>query len=82
MLRLKDNLTSEMLGNFELFLYVSKADKGPLAQRLYVFAKDEKGNLMLLHDWAASTGRARLEVSPQGRRSFTATPGGYFAKQG
>ena len=29
-----------MLKNFDLFLYVSKAKKGPLAQRLYVFKKD------------------------------------------
>ena len=38
--RLKENLTPEMLKNFSLFLYVSKASDGPLAQRLYVFRKN------------------------------------------
>ena len=31
-----------MLKNFDLFLYVSKAEKGPLAQRLYVFKKEQR----------------------------------------
>jgi hypothetical protein len=76
--RLKKNLTPELLNNFSLFLYVSSAAKGPFAQHLYVFRKDGNGGLVLLHDWLASTGRAREEVSPQGRRSFTATPAGYY----
>jgi lipoprotein-anchoring transpeptidase ErfK/SrfK len=76
--RLKENLTPEMLKNFSLFLYVSKASDGPLAQRLYVFTKDAGGKLVLAHDWAASTGREKLEVSPRGQRSFTSTPQGYY----
>jgi hypothetical protein len=77
-LRLKASLTSEMLRNFDLFLYVSKADRGPLAQRLYVFRKTADGDLKLAYDWAASTGRERSEISPIGRRAFTATPRGYY----
>jgi lipoprotein-anchoring transpeptidase ErfK/SrfK len=70
-------LTPEMRDNFGLFIFVSKSVKGPLAQRMYVFAK-EKSTLTLLHDWAASTGREKSEVSPRGERSFTATPAGLY----
>jgi lipoprotein-anchoring transpeptidase ErfK/SrfK len=76
--RLKENLTPEMLKSFELFLYVSKADRGPLAQRMYVFRKQKDVGLNLLYDWPASTGREQREVSPRGRSSFTGTPRGYY----
>jgi hypothetical protein len=76
--RLKENLTPALLKNFSLFLYVSTAPRGPLAQQLYVFRKSADGSLELLHDWAASTGRARYEISPLGRHVFTATPVGYY----
>jgi hypothetical protein len=75
--RLMASLTPEMTQNFDLFLYVSKAERGPLAQRLYVFRK-EGGTLKLLYDWAASTGREQDEISPRGRHSFTATPKGFY----
>jgi lipoprotein-anchoring transpeptidase ErfK/SrfK len=75
--RLAATLTPEMLGNFGLFIFVSKAARGPLAQRMYVFRK-QQGGLVLLHDWAASTGREKSEVSPRGQRSFTATPAGLY----
>jgi len=77
-MRLRAQLTPEMLGNFDLFLYVSKAAHGPLAQRMYVFRKTQSGELDLLYDWAASTGRERSETSPRGVRTFTATPAGYY----
>jgi lipoprotein-anchoring transpeptidase ErfK/SrfK len=76
--RLKESLTPEMLNAFDLFIYVSKAARGPLAQRMYVFRKQPGGRLALLHDWPASTGREKREISPRGRRSFTATPPGYY----
>lgn len=75
--RLKASLTQEMVQNFDLFLYVSKANHGPLAQRLYVFRKQD-GALKLAYDWAASTGREQDEISPRGRSTFTATPRGYY----
>lgn len=75
--RLSAGLTPEMLRHFELFLYVSKAARGPLAQRMYVFDK-RGGDLRLLHDWAASTGREQSEVNARGRASFTTTPAGYY----
>jgi hypothetical protein len=76
--RLRSQLTQEMLQGFDLFLYVSKAERGPLAQRMYVFRKTPAGELNLLYDWAASTGREQNEVTPRGVRTFTATPAGYY----
>ncbi len=76
--RLRDNLTSEMLANFELFLYVSKADAGPWAQRMYVFQKQSSGDLKLLYNWPVSTGREKIEFNPAGRRVVTETPPGYY----
>ncbi|HEY0302428.1 MAG TPA: L,D-transpeptidase [Rhizomicrobium sp.] len=77
-LRLKENLTHEMLEHFSLFLYVSKADNGPWAQRLYVFRKDAGGNLAMLYNWPASTGREKIEMAPNGTRQPSFTPLGYY----
>ena len=76
--RLRDSLTPDLLDNFGLFLFVSKAAHGPLAQRLYVFEKSANGELTMVHDWAASTGREKSEISPRGRASFTGTPRGIY----
>ena len=76
--RMKDNLTGEMLANFELFLYVSKADTGPWAQHMYVFQKQAGGDLALLYNWPVSTGRERIELDSSGRRMATFTPQGYY----
>lgn len=76
--RLKENLTPDMLKGFDLFLYVSKSEHGPLAQRMYVFRKQAGGRLALLYDWPASTGREQRETSPRGRSTFTDTPRGYY----
>lgn len=75
---LRDDLTREMFANFDLFLYVSKAEKGPLAQRMYVFAKQSSGDLALRYDWSVSTGREKIELSPNGLRLVTDTPEGYY----
>jgi len=74
---LVSTLTAEMLDNFGLFIFVSKAASGPLAQRMYVFRK-EAGALNLVYDWSASTGREKAEVDARGLRSFTATPAGFY----
>jgi len=76
--RLEAGLTPEMMRNFDLFLYVSKADSGPLSQRMYVFEKGRSGGLKLIHDWAASTGREQSEITPRGARTVTTTPSGYY----
>jgi lipoprotein-anchoring transpeptidase ErfK/SrfK len=75
--RLTDKLTPEMVGHFDLILYVSKAASGPLAQRMVVF-RNSDGVLTPIHDWKVSTGREQDEVSPRGRSTFTATPKGYY----
>jgi hypothetical protein len=76
--RLEQSLTPELRTNFDLFLFVSTAARGPAAQRLYVFKKSSGGKLSLAYDWAASTGRERYERSPLGQRTFTATPTGLY----
>lgn len=77
-MRLKESLTHEMLDNFGLFLYVSKADNGPWAQHLYVFRKDAGGNLAMLYNWPASTGREKIEIAADGTRQPSYTPRGYY----
>jgi len=76
--RLKQSLSREMLANFSLFLYVSKADNGPWAQHMYVFSKDAGGNLNLLYNWPASTGRELVEIAADGTRQPSYTPQGYY----
>jgi hypothetical protein len=61
-----------------LFLYVSKADAGPWAQRMYVFKKDTSGNLNMLYNWPVSTGREQVELNPAGKKLKTETPPGYY----
>ena len=75
---LRSSLTKEMLANFELFLYVSKADHGVAAQRMYVFQKQDNGDLALRYNWAVSTGREIDEIAPSGQREPTITPAGYY----
>lgn len=76
--RLKDSLSPEMFENFGLFIYVDKADSGPLAQRMYVFEKTDGGDLALLYDWPVSTGREQIERDRHGREESTATPVGFY----
>ncbi|MGN6515079.1 MAG: L,D-transpeptidase [Rhizomicrobium sp.] len=74
----RGSLTTEMLANFELFLYVSKADHGNAAQRMYVFQKQASGDLVMLYNWPASTGRELDEIAPNGQSEPTITPAGYY----
>jgi len=65
--------------HFDLFLYVSKSTKGPLAQRMYVFTKNRgTDELTLLHDWPVSTGREAMERDNNGVLTSTTTPVGYY----
>lgn len=77
MARLAASLTPDMRAHFGLFVFVSKAAHGPLAQRMYVF-RNVHGGLALLHDWRVSTGREKNEISPRGRSGVTATPAGFY----
>ena len=76
--RLEDNLTAPLYRRFDLFLYVSKAAKGPLAQRMYVFAKTKSGGLRLRYDWEVSTGREKIERNKAGAELASFTPQGYY----
>ena len=76
--RLKASLSPELLQNFGLFLYIDKAEHGPLAQRMYVFEKTGDGDLALLYDWPVSTGRERIERDAHGRVQYSGTPLGFF----
>jgi len=75
---LKDNLTQELYDDFQLFLYVSKAGHGPLAQQMYVFRKRRDGDLALLYHWPVSTGRELVEYNSEGRMLPSYTPSGYY----
>lgn len=57
---------------FDLYLYVSKAARGPIAQHMFAYRRLEDGRLVLVHDWLVSTGRERRE------KYFTTTPVGLF----
>jgi predicted transglutaminase-like cysteine proteinase len=76
--RLRQNLTREMISSFDLFLYVSKAEHGPWAQHMYVFAKAENGDLNLKYNWLVSTGLEKPELNGAGVRLETHTPTGYY----
>jgi len=75
--RLRASLSADLWANFDLFLYVSKADHGPWAQRMFVFAK-ESDSLRLMHAWPVSTGREETEPDAHGHLRITATPTGYY----
>ena len=75
---MKVSLTKELYANFELFLYVSKADHGPWQQRMYVFQKQASGDLDMLYSFPVSTGHEALVPGPTGRLLKTDTPQGYY----
>jgi lipoprotein-anchoring transpeptidase ErfK/SrfK len=75
---LKVSLTKELYENFSLFLYISKADHGPWSQRMFVFAKQDSGDLALKYSFPVSTGREVAMLGPSGRMYHTSTPQGYF----
>jgi hypothetical protein len=76
--RLRETLPPELARNFDLFLYVSKAAHGPHAQHMYVLRRRANGSFELLHDWAVSTGRERVERNARGEIRFTSTLPGYY----
>lgn len=76
--RLKSSLSQDLFNNFELFLYVSKADIGSWSQRMYVFAKQPGGDLDLLYNWPVSTGREKWELDVHGKKQNSFTPQGYY----
>lgn len=75
---LKVSMTKELYENFSLFLYVSKAEHGPWSQRMFVFAKQDSGDLALKYSFPVSTGREVQMLGPSGQMFHTSTPQGYF----
>jgi hypothetical protein len=75
--RLAASLTKELAQNFELFLYVSKADRGPWAQHMYVFER-RNGALKALYAWPVSTGREKVEYNSRGEKLPSYTTAGYY----
>ena len=76
--RMLASLPDEVEPYFDLYLYVSKAEAGPIAQHMFVYSRAADGTMALIHDWPVSTGREKKEKTPSGRKTFTHTPEGSF----
>ena len=76
--RLLSTVPDDIEGYFDLFMYASKSNRGPLAQRMYVFQRDADGRLVPYAEWRISTGREKLELHHE-RKIRTTTPEGVFA---
>jgi lipoprotein-anchoring transpeptidase ErfK/SrfK len=74
----RSTLSSDLYDNFQLFLYVSKAESGRWAQRMFVLRKQPDGTLAILQDWPVSTGRERNEANAAGTMLPSFTPQGYY----
>jgi hypothetical protein len=74
---LLDAIPDDIEPYFDLFMYVSKAGKGPLAQRMFVFQRDSEGKMTPYAEWRVSTGREKWEMHHE-RRVRTVTPDGIF----
>lgn len=75
--RMLATVPDEIEPYFDLFMYVSKSTRGPLAQRMFVFQRDADGKLIAYADWRVSTGREKIELN-QERKVRTTTPEGIF----
>ena len=58
-------------------MYVSKSNRGPLAQRMFVFQRDADGKMCPMPNGVVSTGREKVEIHHE-RRVRTVTPEGIF----
>ncbi|BCW88916.1 hypothetical protein sos41_20670 [Alphaproteobacteria bacterium SO-S41] len=76
--RLLARTPDEIEPYFDLYLYVSKAEAGPIAQHMFVYQRDAAGKLALIYDWPVSTGREKRERTPTGRKTYTHTTEGIF----
>ncbi|MEI9995193.1 MAG: L,D-transpeptidase [Rhizomicrobium sp.] len=70
--RLRAKIPAGLYPYFDVYLYVSKAASGALAQHMYIFHKDAANGLAFEQSFPVSTGRERHE------KYFTATPAGLF----
>lgn len=76
--RMAARTPDEIQPYFDLYLYVSKAASGSVAQNMFVYERGFDGRFTLLYQWPVSTGREQKERTPKGRRTFTTTPEGIF----
>jgi hypothetical protein len=70
--RLRVKVPGELASYFDVFLYVSKAAEGSLAQHMYIFRRSARGDFQYEQSFPVSTGRERHE------KYFTSTPVGLF----
>lgn len=70
--RLFESVPDDVESYFDLFLYVSKARDGALAQRMFIFERGGDGIVRPTVQWLVSTGREKRE------KYFTSTPEGVF----
>jgi hypothetical protein len=70
--RLRVKVPRELASYFDVFLYVSKAAEGSLAQHMYIFRRSARGDMQYEQSFPVSTGRERHE------KYFTSTPVGLF----
>ena len=70
--RLRSKIPADLYPYFDIYLYVSKAAAGSLAQHMYMFHKDAANALVFEQSFPVSTGRERHE------KYFTSTPAGLF----
>jgi lipoprotein-anchoring transpeptidase ErfK/SrfK len=75
--RLFASVPDEIESYFDLFMYISKSNRGPLAQRMFVFQRDADGRIIPYSEWRVSTGREKLELHHE-RKVRTNTPEGIF----
>ena len=75
--RLFATVPDEIEPYFDLFMYVSKSTRGPLAQHMFVFQRDANGEIIPYAEWKVSTGREKLELNKE-RKVRTYTPEGIF----
>ena len=70
--RLQHRIPADLYPYFDVYLYVSKAAAGSLAQHMFVFHREGDRGLAFEQAFPVSTGRERHE------RYFTSTPEGLF----
>ena len=70
--RIRETVPSALFAYFDVYLYVSKASAGAWAQHMFIFHKDDAGDLVFEQSVPVSTGRERNE------KYFTSTPTGLF----
>ncbi len=70
-------LDSKVLNEYQLIMFINKADSGRTAQHAFLFEAGD-GELNYMDTWLVSTGREQQERSPKGASKFTTTPSGTF----